>query len=294
MNKMSKKVNMNMFQSIKTALEKSEDKGSGLYKELLKTPVGNTFIVKLLPYAEDPSKTFFHYYNQGWESYATGQYIQALSPTTFGERDPISEARFKALRGTDIELKEKFDKVRRSEKWLVNVLVIDDPVNPENNGQVKILRYGKQLGTIIDNAISGEDADEYGLRVFEMSPNGVNLRIKVEKQGDFPSYVTSRFVGSNPLDLSDDKQSEILDSCHPLEEVFTSKTYDELVEMMNEHIYVKSSDTEMTEKDDEAIADVIESVQGTSTPVKEAEVKHTPDVAEQEAEIDDLLDGLEI
>ena len=34
--------------------------------------------------------------------------------------------------------------------------------NPDNNGKVKILRYGKQLQKIITEAIEGEDAEEFG------------------------------------------------------------------------------------------------------------------------------------
>ena len=52
--------NTNMFQSIKAALSKNEEKSApGLYNEILKTVPGNTYTVRLLPYAKDPSKTFF-------------------------------------------------------------------------------------------------------------------------------------------------------------------------------------------------------------------------------------------
>ena len=65
--------NSNMFQSIKAALSKDEDKGSGLYTEILKTTAGNTYTIRLLPYSKDPSKTFFHHYTHGWNSFATGK-----------------------------------------------------------------------------------------------------------------------------------------------------------------------------------------------------------------------------
>ena len=59
---------------------------------------------------------FFHYYNHGWNSFATGQYVQTLSPQTFGERDPIAEERFKVLRTGSEEEKEKMRKNTRREK----------------------------------------------------------------------------------------------------------------------------------------------------------------------------------
>ena len=231
-----------MFQSIKAALNKNNDKsgGSGLYNEIMKTAVGNTYTVRLLPDSKSPADTFLHYYVHGWNSFATGAYVQAISPQTFGERDPISEERFRAKRtGTDDE-KSKMEAVRRSEKWLVNVYVIDDPANPENNGKVKILRYGKQLQKIILEAIEGEDAEEYGVeRVFDLGPEGVNLKIKVEQQGDYPSYVSSRFTAAGKLKLSEDEQQKIYDSANTLKDVFTVKSFDELKQMVDEHVYVK-------------------------------------------------------
>jgi len=277
--------NTSMFQSIKDALASSESKGSATFNEIMQTKVGNTFTVRLLPFAKDPSKTFFHYYNHGWNSFATGQYVQTLSPQTFGERDPIAEERFKVLRTGSEEDKEKMSAVRRLEKWLVNVYVIDDPANPDNNGKVKILRYGKQLQKIITEAIEGEDAEEFGPRIFDLGSEGVNFKIKVEQQGDFPTYVSSRFTTAGKIDLSEDQQKDIYDGVFDLNEVFTLKSYDELKEMFNEHYYCKTGDE----------------VQETSAPTPTETPAETPTEPEPvavggndsvEEDIDDLLKDL--
>lgn len=230
--------NTSMFQSIKDALSKNDNEGSAsTYTEIMKTSPGNTYTVRLLPYSKDPKNTFFHYYNHGWVSFATGQYVQALSPQTFGERDPIAEERFRILRtGTDEE-KEKVKAIKRLEKFLVNVYVIDDPSNPDNNGKVKILRYGKQLHKIIMEAIEGEDADEFGPRIFDLGSTGVNFKIKCENQGEYPTYVSSRFTTSSKLNIDSDEQQSIYDSAYDLTKVFTLKSYDELKQMLDEHYY---------------------------------------------------------
>lgn len=264
--------NTNMFQSIKAALTKSEEKNTGgLFNEILKTPAGHTYTVRLLPFAKDPSKTFFHYFVHGWTSFSTGQYVQAVSPQTFNERDPISEERFKILRTGTEEEKEKMQAVRRSEKWLVNVYVVEDPSNPENNGTVKMLRYGKQLQKIIMEAIEGEDAEEFGARIFDLGAEGVNLKVKVEQQGDYPTYVSSRFTSSGKLNLSQEQQDKIYNSVYNLEEVFTIKSYDELKEMIDEHIYA----TPITEK-----VETVSKLQSTpvvnySTPIASQVVENT-------------------
>ena len=236
--------NSSMFQSIKDALASADNKSQATFNEIMSTKPGNTYTVRLLPFAKDPAKTFFHYYNHGWVSYATGQYVQTLSPQTFGERDPIAEERFRVLRTGSEEEKERMGAVRRLEKWLVNVYVVDDPSNSDNNGKVKLLRYGKQLQKIITEAIEGEDAEEFGARIFDLGPDGVNFKIKVEQQGDFPTYVSSRFTTAGKIDLSEDQQKEIYEDVFDLSEVFTLKTFDELKQMLNEHYYCKSEEPE--------------------------------------------------
>lgn len=224
-----------MFQSIKNALAKDESQSNTSYREIMKLEPGKTYTVRLLPNINNPAKTFFHYFTQGWTSFATGQYVQAVSLQSFGERDPISEERYRVLRlGTDEE-KKKAETVTRSEKWLVNAYVIDDPTNPENNGSIKMVRYGRQLAKVIDQAINGEDADEFGARIFDLSKNGCNLKIKVEKQGDYPTYVSSRFTSPNDLGLSESKINELYTKVHDLERAVTVRSYDELVEMWAEH-----------------------------------------------------------
>lgn len=276
--------NSNMFQSIKAALSKDEDKGSGLYTEILKTTAGNTYTIRLLPYSKDPSKTFFHHYTHGWNSFATGKYVQALSPTTFNERDPISEERFRAMRtGTEDE-KSRMSAVRRSEKWLVNVYVIDDPSNPDNNGKVKILRYGKQLQKIIMEAIEGEDSEEYGEKIFDLGSEGVNFKVKVEQQGDYPTYVASRFTTTNKLKLSEDEQKAIYDSTYDLTKVNSIKSYDELKQMIDDHIYVRTDAAPATESQPQSrVSSPVIERRPVSQPVVETSV---------EDDIDELLKDL--
>jgi len=273
-----------MFQSIKDALASSDNKGSATFNEIMQTRPGNTYTVRLLPYAKDPGKSFFHYYNHGWVSYATGQYVQTLSPQTFGDRDPIAEERFRVLRTGTEEEKEKMSAVRRLEKWLVNVYVVDDPSNPENNGKVKLLRYGKQLQKIITEAIEGEDAEEFGARIFDLGEEGVNFKIKVEQQGDYPTYVSSRFTTAGKIDLSEDEQKDLYDNVFDLSEVFTLKTFDELKEMLNEHYYCKTEDT----------SDNTPTVPDQTTPTEpEPELATaTVDSGSVEDDIDDLLKDL--
>jgi hypothetical protein len=239
------KYNLSMFDSIKDALNKQQTQSSGS-RDIMAFEKGNTYVIRLLPNMKDPEKTWFKYQTFAWNSFATGQYTSAISPISWGERDPIAEERIKIYRtGTDAD-KEKIKSVRRSERWLMKVYVIADPTNPDNNGKVKLIRFGKQLFNIINNAISGEDSDEFGARVFDLGPGGVNFKIKVTEQGGYTNYTESRFTSPTDLKLTEQQIEEVYNQGGNLETVYTCRAYDELKKLFDEHYYCKGSESVAT------------------------------------------------
>jgi hypothetical protein len=271
--------NSSMFDTIKDALnnEGKPAQSSGV-SDILRFEKNNTYTVRLLPNVDDPSKTFFHYFVHGWESFATGQYISFVSPQTFNERDPIAEYRYKVYKTGSQAEKDKARSIIRSEKWLVNVLVVDDPVNPDNNGKVKLMRFGKQLHKIIMDAITGEDSDQFGPKVFDLSPNGCNLRVRIDDQGGFPTYVASKFLMPSALDDvdPDSTYSEV----RSLDDVFTIKSYEELQQGLNEHFHMIDGDTPAT----------VESPAPAPAPAPVSSSTSSPAVSESSDDSDSDLD----
>ena len=86
--------NQEMFAKISEAMKSNNSQQSNI-GNILRLKPGNTYSVRLLPDVKAPNKTLFHYYSHGWNSLATGQYVSAISPSTWGERDPIDEAKFR-------------------------------------------------------------------------------------------------------------------------------------------------------------------------------------------------------
>ena len=233
-----------MFGQLKSALVAGQDQQSsgGKYRDILKLTPGNIYTVRLIPNVAEPAKTFFHYYTQGWNSFSTGRYISTISPQTWGDKDIISETRYRLLQhGTDEE-KEKAETLIRRESWLANVYVVNDPENSENNGKVKLLRFGKQIYKIVMDAIEGEDADEFGAKIFDLSKHGCSLKIKCERQGDYPTYVSSRFAAPSKIEgMTDSTADELYNNATDLESVFPARSTEEMKSMLNEHFYCESS-----------------------------------------------------
>jgi len=287
---MSNTFTSSMFDSIKSALTKQTESTNTKYKDFLRTDAGNTFTVRILPNIKDPNKTFLHYYSYGWNSFADGKLINVVSPTTWNQRDPIAEEGYRIRRNGTEEEKDKARALNRKENWLVNVYVVDDPARPENNGQIKVLRFGRQLNKIIMDAIEGDDAADFGPRIFDLSPNGCNFRIKVEKQGDYPTYVSSKFALPKAIPgIDDNKIQEIYNSVFDLESYLTVKSYDELKETLNTH-YHCTTDVEDTYDSE---AETVSKPAITTTPKIQSPPKEEAPTSLDSDDIADLLKGLE-
>ena len=225
-----------MFDSIKTALNNTNNGATNSRADILRFTPDNQYDLRFVPNVKDPEKTFFHYYTQSFTSFSTGQFISAMSPQTFGNTDLIAQTKFRLKANGTEEEKRKADTIRRTENWLVNVYVVNDPSNPDNNGEVKIMRFGKQLHKIIMDSIQDEDEAAVGFRAFDLGENGCTFRVKVEKQGDFPTYVTSKFLLPSAVPGLDDGEA-VMEKVYALDEVFNLKSDEEINKLLDEHFY---------------------------------------------------------
>jgi hypothetical protein len=172
---------------------------------------------------------------------------------------------------------------------------------PENNGKVKMLRYGRQIQKIIDEAMNGEDADQFGSRIFDLSGAGCSFKIKAEKQGDFPTFVSSRFSspGEVPALGSDNKKIEaVYNSVHALDTVFRVQSYDDLKAAFEKHFLCETPAQVSPATKGEAATDDSPFVESKKSAVRtlpkpvEAEVADDDSDDLDDAKVAELLKGL--
>lgn len=291
-----------MFEQIKQSLSSSDKKegGNGLYKEILKFQPGNTYQVRLVPNPNSPKDTVFHYYNHGWNSNATGKFVTALCPTTFGDTCPIDAYYLKTYRtGTDSE-KAAAAVLSRKEGWMVNVYVVSDPSNPENEGKVKILRYGKELAKIIESALSGDDSDEFGVeKVFDVE-NGSTLRIKCENRtgsrggkAQYITYSSSKFLAPSKIEVDVDG---VLNSVHDLKSVNKQTTPAEMQRLLDEHFFNLTTGSPVEEDEQDEYTQIREekpsAVKKVDTVVESTFETSKEDVNETDESTDEALKKL--
>lgn len=249
---MTTKYNSSLFDSLQEIISSKTNIDSS-FKDFMKFETDKTYVVRLLPNVEDMSKTWFAYKQHIWDSCVHGKKISVICPNTYKAKCPICEYRSKIWATKNDNLINQIKPLRKTEKWLYNVYVIKDPTNPSNENQVKILNAGTQLQKIIDAAIIGDDKEEFGSKIFDLSEKGCNLRIKVEKnEGGYPTYVSSKFVSPCAIDGLDDEDAinSVYESFKPLDTIFKVKTYEEIKDLLDVHFLGKDTNSASTTNDD--------------------------------------------
>jgi len=296
----------NMFNEIKDSLSK---KGDSSYKDIMKFEPGKTYVVRLVPNVHEPKKTIYHYYHHSWNSLANGQFVTALCPSTYGETCPIDSYVLKTYNTGTQEDKESIRPITRKENWMVNAYVITDPTNPDNEGKVKVIRYGKELAKIIDSAINGDDSDEFGVKIFDVL-NGCSFKIKCESRSAnignrmMTTYTSSKFTSPSKIDVD---AEAIHEAIFDLEKFNKPKTTAELQRMLDQHHFcVQDLDTKeeidedtvpakpaLSTKKDDALKEIFSGIK-EETAKNETPKKETPkaQVDDTDAKLKELLAGL--
>ena len=163
-----------------------------------------------------------------------GWYIEN-SLTTLGHKDPVSEENTR-LWNTGVESDKGIARNRKRKlSYYANVYVVSDPTHPENEGQVKLFKFGKKIFDKITEAMQPEFADETPINPFDFW-KGANFKLKIRKVDGFWNYDKSEFEAVSPVKGDDQEIKTIWAQQYPLKPFLDPsnfKTYDELKEKLN-------------------------------------------------------------
>ena len=129
--------------------------------------------------------------------------------TTLNDKCPVCEHN-STLWNSGIEAnKEIVRKQKRKLTYMANILVLSDPSNPENEGQIKLYKFGKKIFDKISEAMNPEFADESPVNPFDMW-EGANFKLKIRNVEGYRNYDKSEFAGMSALFDGDDEKLEAL------------------------------------------------------------------------------------
>ena len=156
--------------------------------------------------------------------------------TTLNEKCPVCEHN-NTLWNSGIEAnKDIARKQKRKLSYVANVLIVSDPANKTNEGQVKLFKFGKKIFDKITEAMNPEFADETPINPFDLW-EGANFKLKIRNVEGYRNYDKSEFAEKSALYDGDDEKLEALwKSEYGLKEFLERKnfkTYDQLKQRLD-------------------------------------------------------------
>jgi len=225
---------------------------------------GNGFaVLRFLPQPSGEDLPWVRMWNHAFSG-PGGWYIEN-SLTTIGKNDPVSEYNTELWNSGNEADKETARKQKRILKYYSNILVVSDPKHPENDGTIRLFRFGKKIFDKITEAMNPAFEDETAMNPFDMW-QGANFKLKIRKVDGYWNYDKSEFDSKSEVEGGEDRLEEIYNGLHSLQEFISPtsfKTYDELKEKLHKTltgssvkgtVEVYNPPSEATAAADEAIA----------------------------------------
>lgn len=232
---------------------------------------GNGYaVIRFLPGDAEAPTPWVRYWDHFFKG-PTGQWYVEKSLTSIGQQDPLAELNSRLWNedGSD-EAKRTVRERKRNLRYVANVLIISDPSNPENEGQVKLYRFGKKIFDKIMDSMQPPFPDEAPVNPFDMW-EGADFTLKIRKVEGYPNYDASSFKGQSELFAGDDEAKEkVYNQQHDMSEWTdpkSYKTYDELKARLAVVLGESSSATarKVVEELDDEIPDFPSSAAPTAT-----------------------------
>lgn len=244
-----------------------------------------------LPYVECFKHIFKH----------NGKFFIKNCPDTIGEKCPVCED-VKELYNDDSTKNIAGQRYKKTE-FVTNILVVNDPQNPENNGKVFLHKFGKKIkDKIFDKMGLGNEEDEVSLtepvNVFDYF-DGANFILKIKRTAkdnkgkQYPDYSTSEWMPSEPIVKSDEEADKLNNKLYDLSEFYDpsrfesyeklEKRYEDIVGTMSSKS--TSEATNVEEKDSDLSFDSDDSDVDSSVSIDDDD--------DDDGDIDGFLERLE-
>ncbi len=209
--------NRNSFEKLTKAVEsintnsESGSKGDDRFWSPEVDKAGNGMaVIRFLPAPAvdgDDGLPWVRLFDHGFQG-PGGWYIEN-SLTTLNQKDPVSEYN-SILWNSGIEAnKEIARKQKRRLHYIANVYIVSDPKNPQNEGTIRLYKFGKKIFDKITEAMNPEFEDEKAINPFDFW-EGANFKIKIRQVEGYRNYDKSEFDSPSALLDSDDAKLEAL------------------------------------------------------------------------------------
>ena len=191
----------NAFEKIANPQTESKSYNDDRMWRLEGDKAGNgTATIRFLPKHPEDELPWVRIFSHGFQG-PTGKWYIENSLTTLGENDPVGELNTQLWNSGSEANKEIARKQKRKLSYICNVLIVSDPKHPENEGQVRLFKFGKKIFDKIMDKARPTFEDEKPVNVFDFW-EGANFKLRMRKKDGYANYDESVF--SEPAPVGDD------------------------------------------------------------------------------------------
>jgi hypothetical protein len=144
--------------------------------------------------------------------------------TTKNQQCPVCEHN-STLWNSGIEAnKDVVRKQKRKLNYIANVYIVSDPKHPENEGKIKLFKFGKKIFDKVTEAMNPQFEDETPINPFDLW-KGANFKLKIRKVEGYQNYDKSEFDSPSALSDDDGKLEQIWKDSFSLKELTDDKEF---------------------------------------------------------------------
>ena len=258
------------FEKIANPQSESKSYQDDRFWKLEADKAGNgTATIRFLPTAEGDELPWVKIFSHGFQG-PTGKWYIENSLTTIGENDPVGELNSRLWNTGNEADKETARKQKRKLSYVANVLIVSDPKHPENEGKVKLFKFGKKIFDKIMDKARPTFEDETPVNVFDLWA-GADFKLRMRKVDGYPNYDQSAFQEPSAITEDEDEMLSIVNSQHKLSEFLDRKnfkTYEELSRKLASVLEGGSAAPSAASMSDDDGDDVPRSVKATAPKTK--------------------------
>ena len=246
-----------MVQAASGGEQKTDNRNDERLWQPSRDKAGNGYaVIRFLPGAADAPTPWVRYWDHFFKG-PTGQWYVEKSLTSIGMPDPLAEANSRLWNedGSD-EAKSTVRDRKRNLRYMANIQILSDPSNPENEGQVKLYRFGKKIFDKIMDTMQPQFPDEAPINPFDMW-KGADFTVKIRKVEGYVNYDASSFKAPSAMAGTDDDLEAIYNKQHDMSEWTDPKNYKSYDELKSRLAIVLGESSPSTRKQAEDLANNI-------------------------------------
>lgn len=191
-------------------------------------------IIRFLPAPGDEELPWVKRYSHGFKDVG-GWYIEECA-TTIGEECPVCKANSALVNehgswnDTPAPVKAIVRARKRKLQYYANIYVVQDSKNPENEGTVRLFKFGMKIFDKLMSAVKPEFEDETPIDPFDLW-KGANFKLKIRVVDNMTNYDKSEFEEASQLLPTDKELEAVWNSQYSLTKFVDKDQYKEYNEL---------------------------------------------------------------